>query len=770
MSYQWILLALLSVAVLIGITKAIFRPMLKNILRLGSVVLAFLATLILEWCGVFRNIVRSILEAVDLSSLMESVPADPSVIIALISTFITPLFFGIFFVLFIWLMRIIIHFVLPSFGKKSKAAETSDETAKEAEAAPAAAVSEEPAVSVTEKEADVPTSAAAPATEAVEAEEEAEKPTPKKKKTKKKTFFGGECAWKGGVSALTGVVSGVLVLGVLLMPIFYLMSILGTVTHTTDNSDADDSQIYQAVSVFEEHIVTPYEDCFVAKFYDAIGISDLMNYATKASGKIVLENGEKVYADDVFKSILSHGASAAMQATSAHSACETLEADLDALLSDPVLSPILVSYVSSLLQTMELNEPEEDDLVGGLVYNLLHHYQTADEEVIAHDLIALGHVVSTVAKEGLITELMAGDLDFEHLLQDSESMGNVAAAISGLSAFGETLKQAFELGINILGETLMLPQDDTDVYEHFMEDLLQQMKKSSSTKFDINTIRYYIYTCATNGIKVSASNGVKGHNQFIAYTEHWEKVQSAFAHASEDTSYGYFTIEINGEWYLYDKSNRTIVICTSDNEAAYKDKRSPVAGLINALTLRSTTAQLTRDNLYTILEAYVAAANDETSVELATRILAKENFTSKAVTVEKMLAATDFTDWTDEEKAADSRLCVKIIAEILSLMDHLEGLDNMTEDLDSATNMLAEFELLGVTMDDMKQTTCIKALPALLIEAVVKHEVFEDYMKPSIAFQINSIVENNNKTYAECMKQIAGVLKWAINALGGEVK
>ncbi len=767
MSYQWILLALLSVAVLIGITKAIFRPMLKNILRLAAVVLAFMATLILEWCGVFRNIVRSILDAVDLSALLESVPADPTIIIALVSTFITPLFFGFFFVLILLVTRMIIHFVLPSSKKKTETETVSDEIPQATEAVPAPAASEDLSATVTEKE-DV--AADTPVTEAVEAvEAEAGKKAPKQRK-KKKTFFGGECAWKGGISALTGVVSGVLILGVLLMPMFYLMSILGTVTHTTDNSDADDSQIYQVVSVFEEHIVAPYEDCFVAKFYDTVGISDLMNYATKASGKIVLENGETVYADDVFKSILSHGVSAAMQVTSAHSACETVEEDLDALLSDPVLSPILVSYVSSLLQTMELNDPEEDDLVGGLVYNLLHHYQTADEEVIAHDLVALGHVVSTVAKEGLFTELMAGDLDFEHLLQDSESMGNVAAAISGLSAFGDTLKQAFELGIDILGETLNLPHDDAAVYEHFMEDLLQQMKKSNSTKFDINTIRYYIYTCATNGIKVSASNGVKGHSQFVAYAEHWEKVQSAFAHASEDTSYGYFTIEINGEWYLYDKSNRTIVICTSDNEAEYKDKRSPVAGLINALTLRSTTTQLTRDNLYTILEAYVATATDATSVELATRILAKENFTSKAVTVEKMLAATDFTDWTEEEKAADSRLCVKIIAELLSLMEHLEGLDNMTENLDSATDMLAEFELLGVTMDDMKQTTCIKALPSLLIEAVVKHEVFEDYMKPSIAFQINSIVENNDKTYAECMNQIAGVLKWAINALGGEVK
>ena len=61
-------------------------------------------------------------------------------------------------------------------------------------------------------------------------------------------------------------------------------------------------------------------------------------------------------------------------------------------------------------------------------------------------------------------------------------------------------------------------------------------------------------------------------------------------------------------------------------------------------------------------------------------------------------------------------------------------------------------------------------MPPLLIEGIIKNEVFVNYVKPSIAFQINDIVENNDKTYANCMHQIAGVLKWALNSLGGEIK
>ena len=365
---------------------------------------------------------------------------------------------------------------------------------------------------------------------------------------------------------------------------------------------------------------------------------------------------------------------------------------------------------------------------------------------------------------------MSGNADFEAMLEDGETLGDVVEAISGLSAFGPTIEGAFELGIELLGETLNIPANDAEVYENFIDNLLVQMKKDNSTKFDINTIRYYVYNVATKGVKVSSTNGISGHSQFTAYVAHWEKIQSAFAHASEDRSYGYFTIEINGQLYVYDKNEKTIVAYSSDNADALKDKISPVAGLINALTLKSTTGQLTRDNLYTILNAYVASSTDsDGSIALANRMLNKDSFTSDAVTVEKMLASTNFTDWTDEEKARDSRLCVDIIMKLLGLMESLGSVD-ASAGIEGATDMIDQFEVLGEAMDSMKQTSCINKLPSLLIEGIVKNEMFADFMKPSIAFQINDIVENNDKTYAECMNQIAGILRWAINSLGGEIK
>jgi hypothetical protein len=407
--------------------------------------------------------------------------------------------------------------------------------------------------------------------------------------------------------------------------------------------------------------------------------------------------------------------------------------------------------------------------MAGLIENFVEHYKNADKATIEKDLSALGSAVGVLAEERIIAALISGNVDLEVMLEDEETLGDVVEAISGLSAFGPTIEGAFGLGIDILGETLMIPADDAEAYEIFMDDLLNQMVKSENVKFDANTVKYYVYNVATQGKKVSSTNGIKGHSMFLSYVAHWEKVQAAFAHASEDKSYGYFTIEINGKWYVYDKDNRVIVEYNSETEATYKDKISPVAGIINALTLKSTTSKLTRDNLYTILNAYVASATDEVSLEVANRILARENFVSNAVTIEKLQAATDFTDWTDEEKATDSRLCVSIIMDLLGIMDKLGNLGS-SEGTEGALDLVDQFAVLGETMDTMKQTSCINKLPPLLIEGLVKNEMLSQFMKPSIAFQINNIVENSDKSYVDCMNQIATLIKWAISQFGGAIQ
>ena len=741
MNYQGILLALFLVAIIVGTVKALKRSMLKNVLRLASAVVAFLIIFFLQMGGVFQNAITDAAATFDLTSLLSDIEVAAPLVLALISTVAISIVFFSFFLPVLWILRIVIFFVMRGVEKK--------QAKKEALAA-----------SETEEGAE------APVAESESSEDETED-KPKTRKKRKPVFY-KQCAWKKAVSAATGVVSGILILAVFLMPFFYLMSFAGAVTDAVETSDADDSVVYQTVSVVDEYITSPYKQSFVGSLYDAVGLSDLMCYTVKLGGKIELGEDRAMYADDVLKNLLSHGVSAAMQVTSLKSECATVKDDVNAILADPAVSHIITDVVKELVADMEMEEGEEDDLMGDLVNDFVQHYKEADDETLETDVRALGNVLGVLAEKRVLLQLTSEDVNFEDLLTDEETLGDIVEAISRLSAFSVVLQDAFTMGVEMLGETLQIPADDAAVYEHFVEDLLEQMKRSDSTAFDINTIRYYIVNCEKNGGKVSSSNGIKGYSQFVAYTNHWAKVQSAFAHAAEDTSYGYFTIEINGQWYLYDKNAKTILIYNDETKDAYKDKISPVAGLINALTLYSKTEKLTKDNLYAILNAYVASAKDETSLALARRMLDAEGFVSPAVTVEKMLAAIDFSDWTEEEKAKDSRLCVHIVAEILVVMDHLESMTGAAS-LEDAVHMLDEFAVIGDMMDTMKQTSCINKLPALLLEGIVKNETFEDYMKPSIVFQINEIAAEN-KTYSECMKQIATVLKWAIHSLGGEMQ
>ena len=820
MNFQWMLLAFFLIAVLVGTLRALKRSMLKNVLRLASVVIAFLTVFFLQLGGVFQNAVSRVADTLGVASLLPVPEGATTLVLALVSTLVACLTFGLFFLPILWFLRIVIHFSLKGVEKKKRvkaelavvaeqegniqsaneavtaavdeaaslatesetaaseenvqpANETAiaedDETATPKPESETAAddeiVSPEIESETAERNESAPSAVMATETVALVAETEAE-PVEKPNKKKKAVFY-HDCAWKRAVSAAVGIVSGVLILSVLMMPTFYSMSIVRAATDALESSDAEDSQVYQVVSVVDEYIATPYEKSVVGGFYDAVCLSDLMCYTVKLGGRIELDETHTVYADDVIKKLLFHGVSAAAQATSLKTECPTIKDDVNAIVSNPAVSHIVTDVLMEMIADMEMKEVEEDDLVGELVNHFIQHYKEADRATLEKDVCALGNVLGILAEERVLLELIDGEADFSEMLKDEEMLGGVVEAMSGLSAFAPALEDAFKLGVEILGEVLVIPADDAEVYRHLVDDLLLQMKRSDNTKFDINTIRYYIVNCEKNGVKVSATNGIKGHSQFVAYASHWEKVQSAFAHASEDTSYGYFTMEINGQWYVYDKNAKTILLYNEETRDAYKDKISPVAGLVNALTLYSTTSLMTEENLHTILRAYVASASDEVSVALARRMLDEEGFVSPAVTVEKMLAATDFTDWTEEEKAKDSRLCVSIVVNLLSVMDHLENVTG-AGNLEDAAHMLDEFTILGETMDDMKKTSCIGKLPPLLLEGLVKNEIFVDYMKPAVAFRINAIAEES-KTYEDCMKQIAAVLKWAIHSLGGEI-
>ena len=243
MSYQWILLAMFFVAIISATVASISRSVIKNALRLGSVILAFLVAFILQLCGVFQGIVTSIVNIFDLGELLGEAESALGLVEGFISTVACPVLFITVFLLMLLIFRIVIFVVMRVFEKRAEE------------------------------------NAALEAAEGGESEEE----QPKKKK---RVIYYKECVWKKILSVSAGLVSGLLVLSVLLMPVFYTMSLATAASHAIDGSDATDSQVYKIVDVVDEHITGPYEESFVAKFYSSVGLTSLMNYTTRAGGKM----------------------------------------------------------------------------------------------------------------------------------------------------------------------------------------------------------------------------------------------------------------------------------------------------------------------------------------------------------------------------------------------------------------------------------------------------------------------------------------------------
>lgn len=810
MDLSWILLALFLIALIRGVIKAMGRSMVKNVMRLCSVTAAFLVALGLQIWGIFQSIANTIIssamdslvEYVDIRGMLDGVPGADKIVFAFLSTIIGMMIFIIAFFIILNIFSIVAYYVsrifLKLFPKKEKPVETSnaEESTSEAKESTSEAKESNPRVeanteyvpllnsearseitSITEVATDTKDESETTAIteevsevkiESITSAEEpkSDKKKPKKEKNEKKkagkkkpTEFFADCAWKRAISIATGIISSLLVFAILLMPIFYIMNAALMATDALKDTDATDSQIYKILDIADDYVVDSYRHSFVYGFYNAIAVDDLMNYTAKMGGRITLDDGRVVYSDDLLKGLLTHGISAAMQLTSENSECKDVAEDVKAVVSNPAVSTVLADLLTSYIADIEIEEAEETDLIGGLINNFIEIYKNADKATIEKDISALGEVFGVLAEKKLLAAVVANNVDFEEILEDKQILSDTVEAISGLSAFGPTVEGAFELGVEVLGETLMIPADDAAAYEIFIDDILDSMIKDKDAAFDskFNAAAYVNY-CITENKPISS------YKALDSYVKQWKKVQAAFAHASEDKSYGSFTIEVNGKLYVEDGG---YMVAYTD---AYKDKVSPIAGIINELTRTSAGGKLSIADLYARLEAYLASSRASgASAELARGILAPDSFITKSVTLEKMMASTRFDDWTDEEKRNDSRLCVDIIVDLLDLVDSLENMSDK-EGISAAYDLVDQFVTLGKTMDTMKQTSCISGLPELLLEGLIKHDVLSAYMKPAVVFAINDLVENNDKSYADCMSQIADQIRFAISTVGGEQK
>ena len=180
--------------------------------------------------------------------------------------------------------------------------------------------------------------------------------------------------------------------------------------------------------------------------------------------------------------------------------------------------------------------------------------------------------------------------------------------------------------------------------------------------------------------------------------------------------------------------------------------------------------------------------------DLATRICdAKDDHASfdyKGVTVEKMQSSLNFGDeWTSEAKRADSEMLVEIIFTLLTLADDMQGeeAETMNEtaggeegdnsgglanfDSEQVQTLIGFLKTLGTAMDQMTDTTCLKDIPPIILEGVLKNEMISMVVTPSMIYGENgylSRIESGELTYEGFMSELSEMVTTILEKLNSD--
>ena len=487
MELKWILLALFLVSMVRNVAKAMRNPMLKNFLRLMSVLVAFIITFILQVCGVFQHVAAAVLERLELASM---VPEYEGIIVSAIgyllpfvTTILTPLVFTLVFVILYLLLQLIhVNLVYKYIVRRQRKKEIKElkialreermrmkqaitENEERFQSIMAHLAVNNPEIDVYEYEA----------LDEDEIDKMIEHRVKLEKKRKKKVGFFKESRERKAMSVVCGVVCGFLLFGITWMGLFYSMDVLSDVTDGIKGTGAEDTKIYQIMDMVDKHVVTPYEDSFVYGLYDSMGIVDLMNNTVRMGGKIEI-NGETRYADDVMRTNFPLVVRLACEMTSSKSEQAHVHDDISALTKDEMMVSLLADVLVVLVDKIPEPEPDSDDAMGNLWSGILLAYKGENNrELFVQDLNAFSDIVVVAADNKLLQQVIANSSDLGSLLENRKMIKEMVGAMSGLSIYAPTMESAFTLGVDKVG-VMLAPEDDAKGYENLVNALVNASK------------------------------------------------------------------------------------------------------------------------------------------------------------------------------------------------------------------------------------------------------------------------------------------------------
>lgn len=720
----WLLFAIFFVFVLVGIAKAVFKPWLKNILRLGCVLIAFLITILLQLSGIMGMISDPLVSLIDISSIMKesNIYTNDGELLAqrFVSSLISSVLFVMFFILILVLLRCIaVNLVFKAIAKK-------DGTDKE----------------------NIGTSV---------------------------------------ISCVCGAVCGFLILGVVFTPLFYASDYAySAVSVVRSGEEYDDSSIYRTMKVVDDEIVYPLENCFTMRAYKYTGMFSLMNKAAEAGGRIVYENGS-TSAKKTVDNILENGISAIVIIQSEKGDDNKLSENISALSSDGLLMSIIADIAKGSVSSLASDSADGESLENGIVDTIAGHYSRAEKNEVITDIRILADTAVYLNDHKLLSKIIDEKTQadaFSSIISDKELLYEYMNIASDLSSFEELMSYFCKYKINSLNSLFGIPANDAEAYETLVGNILSAMNDSECGGFDPKKVEKFVVDFAASGKKITLASGSETERELYEnwkeYERLWVKLQSAFSAACEDMTLGYvWYISSDGCLYFYD-SDMYVWQQKDTVESGYASSAPLCQYLaIKAQDIRHgvggslTNREVTYEDLRVFLEEYPVwlSAYEKCgsgTAELSKKLLDKDAFVSNAVTLDEMIGKIDFESWDEQTKKEDIRPLAEIIININIISDELKKAKGRT-DVEYLDSLMDQFELLGTTLDEMAGTHSMSEIPELFVEGMLQDEIFRTYLSAGIVKELNdSVRSDDSMTYSSFMRSMKSMIALVADRINGE--
>lgn len=722
MDFQWILLAFLLVSVIAGAVRAIWRPIMKNVLRLVCIPIAFLIAWILQTAGVFKMICDPISSM--LIGSMLKIPNAPDTK-AFATAAITSVISAIIFVIVFFIVLMILRLALAN-----------------------------------------------PISKVID------KAIKKKSENSNKKLLNG--IFKG-LSALSGAICGFLLLGVSLMPIFYIVDLSSSAIVGTREHQYQSSSISRVVTVIDEKIVAPYEKSFTASIYKTLGISDLMSNTAAEGSVFTREDGTKVNAAKSLKNLLSHGLDAAVLFEAQKMDGDDLGKDIDALMADPALRPVLAELFCEYSdQLFKSEQAGEGTLMDDITSTLRDHYKTADKATVSEDIAVIGDAFKYLCHENMFSRIdlkTNGVKGFAAIIEDEELLGGFVEILADISPYDSLIKHIYEYEISGLTEILDIPQDDAEAYDVLLSHLINAANSVEENSFNIENVYEFAEKFATSGLPITtidfsdktAGSDAMLYQDWKAYKDAWNAFQDAFSASCEDTTIGKIWVKTDSGNYFYDSESYTWT--KSDVLLADYSTVAPLSQYFVECSL-SRSGSVNEDILLNWLFAF-DSDEDNASVALALKLLNRENFKSEAVTIEVIKNTTHFDLWDEQTRVEDSKTIIKIWSKLNVITAKLPA-DDTNHDTEYVRKLISQFGTLGEMLDLMHDTTCFPELPREITVGMLQNDLFRKYINAGIIAELNDAVENDDTiSYSSFMNSLKSLISLVIDKLedlGGVIK